>query len=157
MADRDSSSGLLPQTSGEFSDILDAHPAFEARTGDIVVTVRPFWLDDQSAPDEHRYVWAYTIQVENNGAQTIQILSRHWCITDGSGRSDHVHGEGIIGEQPIIASGAVFEYTSGAALHTPSGIMQGTYHVIIPSTGQRFDVLVPTFSLDSPHYKATIH
>lgn len=123
---------------------------YSAETRSIRVTVEPVFLDDQSSPDENQYMWAYHIRIENRGAQTIQLRNRHWRITDGLGRLHEVRGVGVVGVEPVLSPGEVFEYTSGTPLNTPSGIMVGSYEVETPA-GERFDVAVPAFSLDSPH------
>ena len=124
---------------------------FSEITRGIRVTVRSFYLEDQSEPERGHFVWAYRIAIRNEGAETVQLLKRSWNITDGRGRSQHVHGEGVVGEQPVLGPGEHFEYTSGTPLHTPSGFMAGAYHMVVTQTGEAFDVVVPTFSLDSPH------
>ena len=123
-------------------------PAYEARTADVVVRVRPQYLPDQSEPDERRWVWAYHIEVENRGAATIQLLARHWRITDATGRVEQVKGLGVVGEQPVLNPGERFSYTSGCPLPTPSGVMVGTYRMA--GEGGQFDVDIPAFSLDLP-------
>jgi ApaG protein len=124
-------------------------------TRGIRVTVRSFYLDDQSEPEQGRYVWAYRVAIRNEGAETVQLLKRTWCITDARGRSQRVHGEGVVGEQPVLGPGQHFKYTSGTPLPTPSGFMEGAYHMVVTGTGEAFDVAVPAFSLDSPHQPAT--
>jgi ApaG protein len=124
-------------------------------TRGIRVTVRSFYLDDQSEPEQGRFVWAYRIAIRNEGSETVQLLKRSWCITDARGRSQRVHGEGVVGEQPVLEPGQHFEYTSGTPLPTPSGFMEGAYHMVVTGTGEAFDVAVPAFSLDSPHQPAT--
>lgn len=138
-------------------ETMDNAPCFEATTDDVRVVVQTFWLDDQSEPDEHRYVWAYRIRIENHGAEQIQLLRRSWRIVDGQGRIDRVEGDGVVGEQPVIDVSASFEYMSGAALETPTGFMGGTYHMIRPASREQFDVNIPVFSLDSPHQRAVLH
>lgn len=123
---------------------------YSQTTRGIVVTVRPDYLDDQSAPAENHYVWAYHVRIENQGADTVQLKSRHWKITDALGRRQEVQGAGVVGEQPVLGPGESFEYTSGTPLSTPSGIMVGTYQMQGPD-GRVFDVSIPAFSLDSPH------
>jgi ApaG protein len=118
-------------------------------TKDIKVTVLPHYMRDQSEPAENRYFWAYTIQVENNGKQSVQLMNRYWHITDGLGRSQEVRGEGVVGAKPVLKPGEAFEYTSGVPLETPSGIMVGEYEMEIEG-GDKFQVAVPAFSLDSP-------
>jgi ApaG protein len=131
--------------------------AYEALTNDILVRVRAFFLEDESAPEEGRYVWAYRVAVENHGRFTVQLLRRSWAITDGMGRTKHVHGEGVVGEQPVLAPGQAFEYVSGTPLPTPSGFMTGAYHLVERNTGAQFDVAIPVFSLDSPHADGRVH
>ena len=123
---------------------------YSATTRSIKVTVKPFYLEDQSSPADHRYVWAYHVRIENQGSETVQLRRRHWRITDGLGRVQEVRGPGVVGEQPILGPGETFEYTSGTPLPTPSGIMVGSYEMETKA-GESFDVAVPAFSLDSPH------
>ena len=120
-------------------------------TRDIVVTVQATYLTDQSLPDESRFVWAYRVDIHNTGSDTVQLRRRTWCITDGRGRLTRVEGAGVVGEQPILEPGERFEYTSGTPLQTPSGFMQGAYHMVSMISGEAFDVEIPAFSLDSPH------
>jgi len=129
---------------------------YSETTRSIAVTVRPIYLDDQSAPEEGRYVWAYHIRIENNGAEVVQLLNRHWRITDALGRMQEVRGPGVVGEQPVLEPGESFEYTSGTPLSTPSGIMVGSYEMETPA-GERFEVAIPAFSLDSPNESSRIH
>ena len=123
---------------------------YSAITREIRVQVEPIYLDDQSEPDDAQYVWAYRVQIENEGTETVQLLSRYWHITDGMGRVQEVRGAGVIGEQPVLNPGESYEYTSGTPLPTPSGIMKGSYQMSTPS-GEKFDIEVPAFSLDCPH------
>lgn len=122
----------------------------------ITVTVEPFYLDEQSAPDENHFVWAYHVRIENHGERTVQLLTRYWRITDSMGNAQEVRGDGVVGEQPVLAPGESFEYTSGTPLQTPSGIMVGTYQMQAEN-GEQFDVQIPAFSLDSPHQAVQIH
>jgi ApaG protein len=131
--------------------------AYTATTRGIRVTVRSFYLEDQSQPDEGRFVWAYRVTIENKSQQTVQLISRTWRITNGSGRIQRVHGEGVVGEQPTLEPGESFEYTSGTPLDTPTGFMTGQYHMVMPASGENFDVVIPTFSLDSPHQNLRLH
>ena len=119
-------------------------------TKSVRVTVKPVYLEDQSSPIEGHYVWAYHVQIENQGAQPVKLLNRHWRITDSQGRLQEVRGAGVVGEQPVLQPGEVYEYTSGTPLPTPSGIMVGSYQMQ-DAAGERFDVAIPAFSLDSPH------
>jgi ApaG protein len=119
-------------------------------TRSIKVVVNPYYLEDQSSPAENRYVWAYHVRIENQGGETVQLRRRHWRITDAMGRVQDVRGPGVVGEQPVLAPGQSFEYTSGTPLATPSGIMVGSYEMEL-SNGDCFAVAIPAFSLDSPH------
>jgi ApaG protein len=126
---------------------------FTKTTRDIKITATPQFLAEHSEPADDHYVWAYTIQLENAGSETVQLMRRHWKITDAEGQMQEVRGEGVIGEQPILAPGQSYRYTSGAALHTASGLMFGEYEMVTP-LGERFEVEVPAFSLDSPYQTA---
>lgn len=123
---------------------------YSKTTRSITVTVKPFFLDDQSSPEESHYVWAYHVRIENGSPQTVQLRHRYWHITDSLGRVQEVRGAGVVGEQPVLKPGEAFEYTSGTPLPTPSGIMVGAYQME-SENGECFDVDVPPFSLDSPH------
>ncbi len=129
---------------------------YEEITRDIRVAVEPSFLDDQSEPEEGRYIWAYRVTIENNSQQPVQVLSRFWRITDARGRVREVRGSGVIGEQPVIAPGRSYEYTSGAPLETPSGFMTGTYRVRIDN-GESFDIGIPMFALESPYEVRRMH
>ena len=123
---------------------------YEAVTRDIAVTVSARFMADRSSSDDNRYFWAYTVEIRNRGNTTVQLKTRHWRITDGFGRLQEVRGAGVVGEEPVLEPGKSFEYTSGVPLPTPSGIMVGTYQME-NETGERFEIAVPPFSLDSPH------
>ncbi len=130
---------------------------YEAVTRNITVRVSPFYLSDQSEPDEGRFVWAYRVSIENRGGSTVQLLRRSWRITDARGITMLVEGEGVVGEQPVLQPGEAFEYTSGTPLDTPSGFMVGDYHMVDQGTGTAFDVAIPAFSLDSPYQPGRLH
>ncbi len=130
---------------------------YAATTRNIRVSIRSFYLADQSRPEEGHYVWAYRVRIENRGKEDVRLLARSWVITDGMGRVQRVHGEGVIGQQPSIDPGENFEYTSGTPLETSSGFMAGTYHMIVRETNERFDIDIPPFSLDSPYQNARLH
>ncbi len=123
---------------------------YEHETRGIAISVEPDFLEDQSEPFENHYVWSYTVRIDNNSEDIVQLKTRHWRITDSKGRTEVVNGDGGVGEQPTLFPGDAFEYTSGAPLATPSGLMVGSYGMETMS-GERFDVSVPAFSLDSPH------
>jgi ApaG protein len=119
-------------------------------TRSIKVTVKPFYLEDHSSPSENHFEWAYQVRIENQGRETVQLRHRHWRITDGMGRQQEVRGPGVVGEEPVLAPGESFEYTSGMPLATPSGIIVGNYEMETRA-GESFEVAIPAFSLDSPH------
>jgi ApaG protein len=123
---------------------------YSETTESILVTVKPFFLDDQSSPHENRFVWAYQVRIENKGPIAVQLRRRHWRITDSFGRTQEVRGDGVVGEQPVLKPGESFEYTSGTPLPTPSGIMVGTYFMEAEG-GKELAIAIPAFSLDSPH------
>lgn len=118
---------------------------------DIDVATR--FLDEQSAPEDGRYVFAYTIRIHNRGSAPARLLGRHWVITDANGNVKEVEGQGVVGEQPWLQPGEDFEYTSGAVLETDIGTMQGSYDMIADD-GTRFDAPIPLFTLSIPR---TLH
>jgi ApaG protein len=122
---------------------------YESMTRGIRIRVTPQYLEDQSTPEESEFFWAYTVDIANEGDETVQLRSRVWRITDGHGRTEEVRGPGVVGETPVIQPGNSFSYTSGCPLRTPSGIMAGSYQMA-DANGQLFDVEIPAFSLDSP-------
>mgnify|MGYP001300585750 FL=1 len=123
---------------------------YTATTRNITVRVQPQFLAEQSDPVSDQYVWLYTINIENGGTEAVQLLNRHWIITNAVGHVEEVQGPGVIGEQPVLQPGDSFQYTSGCPLRTPSGMMVGTYEMV-GSGDERFDIDIPAFSLDSPH------
>jgi ApaG protein len=129
---------------------------YRATTRNIQVTVRPQFLDDRSSPADNHYFWAYTIEIANEGEETVQLISRHWRITDAFGRLQEVRGPGVVGEQPVLGPGQSFRYTSGVPLPTPSGFMLGSYNMVT-AAGESFDIEIPAFSLDSPSMERTIN
>jgi ApaG protein len=129
---------------------------YEATTRHIRIVARPQFLDNQSEPENNKYVWAYTITLQNRSDETVQLLTRHWIITDGLGRTHEVKGDGVVGEQPTLRPGEQFEYTSGCPLSTPSGVMRGSYGMI-NAKGEGFEVEIPAFSLDSPHDRHSVN
>jgi ApaG protein len=129
---------------------------YSATTRGITVSVEPTYLDVHSSPSESRYLWAYRILIENNGVETVQLRSRHWRIMNSLGTVNEIQGPGVVGEQPVLKPGEVFEYSSSAPLNTPSGLMTGTYQMQTEG-GELFNVVIPSFSLDSPHHTAYVH
>lgn len=122
---------------------------YSQTTNHVTVSVEPRYLDTESVPEKNVFVWAYTVRIENRGQDTLQLRTRHWKITDGYGRTQEVHGAGVIGEQPVLKPGQVFEYTSGTPLATTTGIMSGSY-AMQTSDGRLIDIDIPAFSLDLP-------
>jgi ApaG protein len=129
---------------------------YEETTRHIRIIVRPQFLENQSQPDENKFVWAYTITLQNRSDEKVKLLTRHWVITDGLGRTQEVKGDGVVGEQPTLLPGEQFEYTSACPLSTPSGLMQGSYKMI-NAKGDVFEVAIPAFSLDSPHDRHSVN
>lgn len=127
---------------------------YKQTTNHITISVEPTYLEAQSSPLDDHYIWAYQVTIENGGTQTVQLKTRTWRIVDAHGHVHEVHGEGVVGEEPVLAPGEVFEYVSGTPLTTPSGMMQGSYGMLAVggrNGGDRFEATVPAFSLDSPH------
>ena len=122
---------------------------YRALTRDIEVVVEPFYLEEQSDPEDDRYVWGYRIVISNNSAIAVRLVNRYWNITDQNGQVDEVTGPGVVGEQPRLSPGDTYEYSSGCPLDTPSGLMFGHYQMETDE-GEMFDVDIPAFSLDSP-------
>ena len=129
---------------------------YERITRGVRVSVEPEFLEGQSEPDEGHFVWAYTVRIDNDSKDVICLRTRRWQITDALGMTEEVAGEGVVGEQPVLQPGEAFEYTSGAPLSTPSGLMVGQYGMET-SSGEVFDVEIPAFSLDSPHEHRRVH
>jgi len=129
---------------------------YQEQTRDIVIRVRPAFLDEESDPDEGVFVWSYTVEIENTGSASVQLMSREWRITDAFNKTEIIQGPGVVGEQPVIEPGQIFAYTSGAPLRTPSGFMRGAY-TMRGADGDRFAAAIPGFALDSPHNAMTLH
>ena len=123
---------------------------YSKTTKKINITVKPYYLEDQSEPEDQHYVWAYKVIIDNQGNEKVQLVNRHWKIIDANGTLQEVRGKGVVGEQPVLKPGEYFEYTSGTPLNTPSGLMSGIYQME-GKNGELFDVSIPVFSLDSPH------
>ena len=130
--------------------------AYRAVTREIEVKASPRFLPDRSSPENGYFFWAYTIEITNRGATTVQLKTRHWKITDAHGKLQEVRGAGVVGEEPVLKPGENFEYTSGVPLPTPSGFMTGTYGMVTAS-GEEFDIDIPAFSLDTPQQQRTIN
>ncbi|MCL2448214.1 MAG: Co2+/Mg2+ efflux protein ApaG [Polyangiaceae bacterium] len=129
---------------------MPATESSSAVTEGIRITVRSSYVADQSMPAAHRYVFAYSVRIANEGSEAAQLRSRHWIITDGSGKVEEVRGPGVVGCQPLLRPGEHFDYTSGCVLETPRGEMRGAYQMLRPD-GAAFDALIAPFSLALPH------
>lgn len=129
---------------------------YRAVTRQIEVTVEPNYMPERSSEKEPLYFWSYTIIITNSGSETVQLRTRHWIITDATGRTQEVRGEGVVGEQPTLGPGEHFRYTSGVPLQTSSGFMTGHYQMMTDH-GERFEIEIPAFSLDSPQAKRTLN
>jgi ApaG protein len=116
----------------------------------ITVNVKTTYIAEQSDPTEDRYVFAYTINIENQGKVPAKLMTRHWVITDADGNEQEVFGEGVVGEQPYLKPGDHFEYTSGTILDTPLGCMRGHYQ-LVSDDGTAFEATIPTFTLSQPN------
>ena len=119
----------------------------------IDVAVKSAYVEAQSAPESNRYVFAYTVRITNHGSVAARLLTRHWVITDGNNKTQEVRGPGVVGEQPYLAPGKSYEYSSGAVLETPFGSMRGSYQMIADD-GVEFDAEIPAFVLTIPR---TLH
>ena len=125
----------------------------EAVTRGIRVAVTSEYSPDRSRPGQQQWFFLYTITIRNESQDTVQLISRHWIITDGGGHVEEVKGPGVIGQQPVLAPGESFTYTSGCPLTTPFGVMEGTYHMV-SREGDAFDAKIAPFTLSEPY---TVH
>ena len=136
---------------GENNMPIDAViPQYEQRTEDVIVRVEPEFLAEQSNPSDSRFIWAYTVEIDNQSGRDLTVTDRFWQIADSRGQVQEVRAAGVVGETPMVKSGETFRYTSGAPLTAPSGMMRGSY-TMQAECGESFDIIVPTFLLDSPH------
>jgi ApaG protein len=126
-----------------------APPVYEAETDGVTVRVTPDYMPEQSSRANSRFVWAYTVEIENRSQREFQLISRRWVITDGLNRTETVRGQGVVGEQPSLKPGEAYRYASACPLQTPSGMMGGAYQMLSVE-GELFEVEIPTFSLDLP-------
>jgi ApaG protein len=129
---------------------------YRAVTRNIAVSVSPEYRAERSDPATAQYFWAYTVEITNQGLETVKLLRRHWIITDGSGQTQEVHGDGVVGEQPVLQPGDSFTYTSGCPLETSHGFMAGHYEMR-SDTGELFLIEIPAFSLHLPDQRRTMH
>ncbi len=125
----------------------------EALTRGVRVTVHSEYASGKSEPSRNQWFFLYTVTISNEGTETVQLLTRHWLITHGTGHIDEVRGPGVVGKQPILKPGESFEYTSGCPLPTPFGVMEGTY-LMVTEAGERFDAKIAPFTLSEPY---TVH
>lgn len=121
-----------------------------AEANPIEIQVETHYIEAQSAPEEDRYVFSYTVTIRNTGSQAARLLTRHWIINDANGNVQEVHGEGVVGEQPYLRPGESFEYTSGTVIETPVGSMEGSYQ-LVNDDGTPFDAPIPAFTLSQPN------
>jgi ApaG protein len=119
-------------------------------TRGVRIIVRPRFVPEQSEPDEEQWLFAYHITIRNEGASTVQLLSRHWVITNGEGKVEEVRGPGVVGYQPVLKPGEEFQYTSGCPLNTPVGTMHGEFNMVLPDSGEKFDARIDPFRLAVP-------
>ena len=129
---------------------------YSKTTMGVTITVTPYFLEDQSSPNDSHYVWAYQVNIKNSSSSTMKLNHRNWVIIDANGKIINVQGEGVVGEFPILQPGESFEYTSGTPLKTTSGIMQGFYLISL-NNGEQHKIDIPAFSLDSPYNKKNLH
>lgn len=130
-------------------DVMNALFPHSAQTRDVIVRVSVSFLPEQSEPSRGHWFWAYHIRIENAGKMAVQLMTRHWNITDGRGGHHEVRGDGVVGEQPVIDPGQSYDYVSGCPLHTPTGAMEGSYHMVC-ADGSSFDATIPRFGLIAP-------
>jgi ApaG protein len=138
------------QEMDEGAPVWQGESVSEALTNGILVTVKSEYLAERSAPGAHRFAFAYTVQIRNQGDETAQLRSRHWLITDARGEVQEVRGDGVVGAQPVLAPGESFEYTSWCVIATSTGSMRGTYQMV-SARGTPFDAEVAPFRLAMPH------
>ena len=129
---------------------------YSKTTNGVTVTVTPYFLDDQSSPQESHYVRAYQVNIKNSSSNIMKLHNRNWVIIDANGKIMNIQGEGVVGEFPELHPGESFEYTSGTPLKTTNGIMQGFY-LMSQNNGEKLKIDIPAFSLDSPYNKKNLH
>ena len=122
----------------------------DTTTRGVRILVRPRFIPEQSDPDNGQWLFAYHITIRNTGEETVQLVSRHWVITNGEGHIEEVRGPGVVGYQPVLKPGEEFEYTSGCPLTTPVGTMHGEFNMVVPDSGEKFDARIEPFRLAVP-------
>lgn len=131
-------------------------PSYEAQTNLIQVSITPFFLEDESSPENSDYVWMYHIMIDNQRQESLKIMGTYWKFTDSYGRVEEIRGSSIGGEQPTLASGHDYHYVNVISLRTPSGLVAGAYHVM-DERGKSYEITIPMVSLDSPYQSKTLH
>jgi ApaG protein len=131
-------------------------PVYEAETEGVTVRVTPGFMPEQSSRESNRFVWSYTVEIENHSEREFQLISRRWIITDALNRTEVVRGRGVVGEQPHFKPGEAYRYASACPLQTSSGLMGGAYQML-SKDGELFEVEIPTFSLDLPEAGSKPH
>ncbi len=126
----------------------------EAVTNSVRVEVESKYAPEHSQPFQNQWFFYYTVRITNESDETVRLLSRHWIITDANGQVEEVRGPGVVGEQPVLAPGESFQYTSGCQLKTSTGVMRGTYQMVLSDGGDRFDIEIAPFALHEPY---TVH
>lgn len=129
---------------------------YRAITQGIEVTVEPEFSPERSNPERGDFFWIYTVEIRNLSTATVQLRARHWQITDGLGKVQHIRGPGVVGEQPVLKPGEMFRYSSGCPLRTEQGMMVGSYEMVM-ADGTRFEAAIPAFSLDMPNEKRVLN
>ena len=137
----------------EYKDSSLHGPSSEAVTNNVRVEVESQYAPERSQPFQNHWFFHYTVRISNEGDETVQLLSRHWIITDAASHTEEVRGPGVVGEQPVLAPGESFQYTSGCPLKTSTGVMRGTYQMVT-GNGAHFDVEIAAFALHEPY---TVH
>jgi ApaG protein len=137
----------------EYKDSSLHGPSSEAVTNNVRVEVESHYAPERSQPFQNHWFFHYTVRISNEGDETVQLLSRHWIITDGNGHVEEIRGAGVVGEQPVLSPGESFEYTSGCQLKTSTGTMRGTYQMVTEE-GAHFDIEIAPFTLAEPY---TVH
>ena len=140
---------MLPPPQARRPAATAAQPVYEAETHGVTVRVTPDFMPEQSSRAKSRFVWSYTVEIENRSGREIQLISRRWIITDALNRTEVVRGQGVVGEQPSLKPGEAYRYASACPLQTDSGLMGGAYQML-GADGELFEVAIPTFSLDLP-------
>lgn len=146
--------------SNRVDESLEALPngkPYNAMTSDVQISVWPEFVDAKSSAIGELYIWSYHIRIENRKSEPVQLLSRYWKIIDEKGVVQEISGDGVVGEQPVIAPNSSYQYSSGVHLRHPSGIMMGKYSMKKIEGGELFEVTIPTFSLDMPNLNNVVN